>query len=315
MTFGPGLFRFCLAGAVLLSHLSRWDFGRPAVMIFFALSGYWVAKMQDGAHRLPIPVFYLSRILRISPALVVTALVTFLAYSAANMPEPGSLKSTLLLLGLATRRDDIVGTIWSLDIELQFYILLPLVLGAKSWFDSPIKLIGATAVLFGLGLHLYLVRGLATVFLYAPMFAVGLSTYLHRTNFSFGLVIGSLTLGLGVISLVVYPAFGLHNQAQVIRDIIFMAAAMLFIPFVSWNVSQSGGSRDRLMGDLSYPLYLVQEPCIQIAQYKLGQFEHWKFAGLLLVISTTAILYWFIDFPVEKFRRRLFSDRSQLQHA
>jgi len=41
----PGLFRFLLALAVVVSHLSKLDIGRMAVLLFFFLSGYWVSKI------------------------------------------------------------------------------------------------------------------------------------------------------------------------------------------------------------------------------------------------------------------------------
>ena len=44
-TFGPGLLRLTLALFVVVSHLTRYEIGRPAVFVFFMLSGYWVMKM------------------------------------------------------------------------------------------------------------------------------------------------------------------------------------------------------------------------------------------------------------------------------
>ena len=44
---GPGFFRLFLAAAVVVSHLSNLEIGRPAVFAFFALSGFWVMRMYD----------------------------------------------------------------------------------------------------------------------------------------------------------------------------------------------------------------------------------------------------------------------------
>ncbi len=43
----PGQFRLLLAFAVVLSHISNFDVGRLAVMLFFALSGYWTARIWE----------------------------------------------------------------------------------------------------------------------------------------------------------------------------------------------------------------------------------------------------------------------------
>ena len=44
-TLGPGKFRVLLAVLVVFSHLSFVEIGRPAVFVFFMLSGYWVLRM------------------------------------------------------------------------------------------------------------------------------------------------------------------------------------------------------------------------------------------------------------------------------
>ncbi|HEX5264198.1 MAG TPA: hypothetical protein VFW13_11760, partial [Phenylobacterium sp.] len=41
----PGAFRLILAAAVAVSHVSRLDIGRLAVLLFFFLSGYWTARI------------------------------------------------------------------------------------------------------------------------------------------------------------------------------------------------------------------------------------------------------------------------------
>jgi len=39
----PGAFRLMLAVAVFLHHTTNFNLGMSAVLIFFVLSGYWVA--------------------------------------------------------------------------------------------------------------------------------------------------------------------------------------------------------------------------------------------------------------------------------
>ena len=42
---GPGFFRLILATLVFLHHTSSIALGEMAVIVFFVLSGYWIAKM------------------------------------------------------------------------------------------------------------------------------------------------------------------------------------------------------------------------------------------------------------------------------
>src|SRR5687768_1766047 len=64
----PGAFRLLLALMVVVSHLTRFDIGRLAVLLFFFLSGYWTAQIWAAkfAGR-DWKAFYASRWLRIAP--------------------------------------------------------------------------------------------------------------------------------------------------------------------------------------------------------------------------------------------------------
>ena len=69
----PGLFRLLLAAAVLLSHLSRFDVGRLAVLLFFYLSGYWVTRVWQAKFGPRATLrFYAARYLRIAPLYLLT---------------------------------------------------------------------------------------------------------------------------------------------------------------------------------------------------------------------------------------------------
>ena len=46
-SFGPGQFRVILAILLVFSHMSYVEIGRPAVFVFFMLSGYWVLRMYE----------------------------------------------------------------------------------------------------------------------------------------------------------------------------------------------------------------------------------------------------------------------------
>jgi peptidoglycan/LPS O-acetylase OafA/YrhL len=314
MKFGPGAFRLCLAAAVLLSHLSRFDFGRPAVMLFFMLSGYWVAKMQDGPHRLPYAGYLTSRMMRVWPQLATAAIATTLLYYALHMPTRGSLTSTLALFGLATRRDDAVGTIWSLDIEAQFYLLLPAALALRAYVRRPIRLTAVTMAIFATGVVIYFTSNALTCLFYAPMFAFGYAIFLYRLTTTKAVAIGSLAAGLLLLTAVNWPSLAFAvSHPQWYRDLTFMASSAVFAPFIAWNVRQPSPRQDRILGELSFPLYLVQEPIIIVMQRHGGP---WKPEAVLVCCLATAALYLAVDRPVEKLRRLVFfSAKSDVQAA
>jgi peptidoglycan/LPS O-acetylase OafA/YrhL len=302
VSFGPGALRILLAAAVFLSHVSRFDFGRPAVMIFFMLSGYWVARMQDGPHHQSYEGYIVSRFFRIWPLLAVTAILTSVAYSALGLQWPGSLASTIALLGLATRKNDIVGTVWSLDIEMQFYIILPLLLVIRSFFNSLRRLILISLSAFVTGCAAVVIFGLSTVFLYFPMFAAGLFIYVANWTVGGRAALWSALIGTCALSTLAAPYFGYAHLTQFERDIGFMMASLLLVPFVSWNVRQPSHHFDRAMGNLSYPFYLVHEPILHLCLVFWAGFLA-KIAALTASVIATGCLYFAVDRPVEMLRK------------
>ena len=46
----PGAFRMALALSVFLHHTTSYNIGMSAVLIFFVLSGYWVATMWTATY-------------------------------------------------------------------------------------------------------------------------------------------------------------------------------------------------------------------------------------------------------------------------
>lgn len=312
--FGPGLFRLMLALAVVLSHLSRFDFGRPAVMIFFMLSGYWVAKMQDGPHHQSYFGYLVSRMLRIWPQLAIAAIFTLTAYTVLRLRVPGSLISTLGLIGLATRRNDLIGTVWSLDIESQFYLILPGLLYCRKFFAAPWRLIMSAFAAFAIGCLLFIEFGAMTVFLYFPVFAAGFAIYLYEAQANRKVAYASLIFGLTAIAVLNVPAIGFMKLDQFQRDIGFMIAALSIIPFASRNVRKESPRSDRVAGDLSYSLYLAHEPCVLIITAMVAGLIG-KIIALGTAASVTALLYLCVDRPVNRFRTMLRQYPSTLSHA
>ena len=133
----PGAFRMALALSVFLHHTTSYNIGMSAVLIFFVLSGYWVTKMWAATYsktRSPYLTFVISRFWRIVPVFALCSGVTWaLLYWRGETPAHiGGLArqifSNLFILGYNALPYQANVPGWSLDMEMQFYLIAPLVI-------------------------------------------------------------------------------------------------------------------------------------------------------------------------------------------
>lgn len=117
--------------AVFAFHGTPWmPGGWIGVDVFFVISGFVITRMlkseYDSTGRIDIPLFYLRRILRLWPALLVMV-ATF--YLLKNLPVREWLPSityTSNITRVLWEYPIAIGHTWSLAIEEQFYLLWPL---------------------------------------------------------------------------------------------------------------------------------------------------------------------------------------------
>ncbi len=315
----PGFFRLLLASAVVVSHLSNLEIGRPAVMIFFILSGYWVTRMFDtkyatGSHR--IRTFYASRLLRIWPVYACVLVLAVITFAALNISSQSLSLSNLTLIGLASTGGDPLGVSWSLDIELQFYLLLPIFLGLVVWSEQhrfgTLKLAGLAIAAFFWGWFLQLEFGIWTVLSYLPLFAAGMILarleYLPTTRTT--LLSGLVFLAVGVLATLLpfTEDYLLKDSVTPFPEDWFgMLWALTLLPFIAWNVQQESPPLDRHLGNISYTLYLVHWPIILIAQsFLTSQMGHmWKVIAILVSFTVAVLIYLACDMPLERLRRQI----------
>ncbi|MCK8465073.1 acyltransferase [Aliiroseovarius sp. S1339] len=312
--FGPGLFRLVLACFVVVSHISSLNVGEPAVFVFFMLSGYWVSLMylhKYAHHPHPVRTFYLSRGLRVWPPYAVAVVLSILATSLVTGSTPYQLFAGLALFGVASHGLDALNVSWALDLELQFYLLLPFALAVIGGWSLG-WLFFASLVAAVLGWWLFLTFGLKTVLCYLPTFAVGVLVAVRDITFSPRLVTAS-TLGFVAIIAVFFAndtlrAFFIKTQPSPFNEEwMTMALMLLLLPFVAWNVRQKSGWLDAHFGNLSYTLYLLHYPVISVTTNILGRDmtigEKSIYALAVAVVSV--FFYIIIDRPSEAFRRRV----------
>jgi peptidoglycan/LPS O-acetylase OafA/YrhL len=304
----PGAFRLLLAAAVMAAHLSRLDVGRLAVLLFFFLSGYWVAKIwREKFDARDLPRFYASRYFRIMPlyliVLVAVALLTGAGLRAQN----------LLLFGVATARHDPLGIAWSLDIEMQFYVLLPLLvlLAVK----LPRALLALMTLMVAVaGWIAYDRYEISTVAQYLPVFALGVMTHVadwkpslkaaHRSLASF-----AVWTAVFAIVPATRPFLDGRIDGPINQDIFSFFWLAPLLPYVAHSLTLRSSRLDRRLGDLSYPLYLVHWPLIAAAKAQFGESLATKAGVALVALAVALALYGLVDRPIDALRVRLFEPK------
>jgi peptidoglycan/LPS O-acetylase OafA/YrhL len=288
-----------LAAIVMASHVSRFDVGRLAVLLFFYLSGFWVTKVwveKFGGRELGR--FYAARYLRIVPLyLLVMVAAAWLRHMAIGLPN-------LTLFGVASIDQDPLGVSWSLDVEVQFYVLLPLllpVLTASAQWTGVAALVAAT-----LAWMISAATGVVTAFQYLPPFLLGILTYTADWRPARQTAEMSLGAFAAMTFATYFTTFMDKNVPDPFdRDLFALVWMLPLLPYVAHSLRLRSGTLDRHAGNLSFPLYLVHYPAITFVAAHGAIGLPGRLIGLAVSVGAALLLYFFIDRRLDAWRVRL----------
>ena len=292
----PGAFRLTLAFAVVVSHASALDIGRLAVLLFFFLSGYWTARIwQEKFDGQRLGRFYLSRYWRVAPLYL---LITLLAAAVRGWPLHWD---NFTLLGVGSTDHDPTGVSWSLDVELQFYFLLPLLMPALG--RRPVLMLLASLALAVGGWWLDVRYGITTIAKYLPAFLLGSMTYVTAWKPSVRSANISLALFIAFTALTALTPF-LSKKApdpfdQDIWDFLWM---LPLLPYVAHSLTIKSSRLDRDFGNLSFPLYLIHFATITILTKAFGSGLVVKAGAITLACALAVLVYVLFDRPMDRLR-------------
>lgn len=259
-------------------------------------------------------IFYQSRFLRVWLPFAVSFVMFFALLSVFGPPLPVSKLAGLGLFGVGSHGLDVLGTTWSLDVEVQFYLLVPLIwmafhIGAGRPSFAMLAL--GTLVLMLIGWYLRLEFGILTFLYFLPSFVFGAAIWHFRPQISGRVALISLgvfvLLGLLVLALPeTRPLLVKSPQAPMseLQEFRFaLAWIVVLIPFVAWNVRQPTGTFDMHLGNYSYALYVTHWPIIVLLRgffTPLSIADKAIIAGAIILVST--IFYLTVDRSCERLR-------------
>jgi peptidoglycan/LPS O-acetylase OafA/YrhL len=131
---GPGFFRLFLSFVVVFHHSFPLRLGAWGVYVFFILSGFWICRMWRQRYvqtHQPVLTFIISRWWRLAPVFLICTVLS--VGSSFLLGEAGALQRAsnpiwwvrqLLIAGSNQVGTNLPPT-WSLDVEMQFYLVAP----------------------------------------------------------------------------------------------------------------------------------------------------------------------------------------------
>jgi peptidoglycan/LPS O-acetylase OafA/YrhL len=271
---GPGAFRLFLACVVMVHHAFPFRAGSWAVDVFFILSGYWITQMWDDRYsraRASYFTFLVSRWWRLAP---VFAVCTILGLCSAMLLQ-GSIPVHTdpiwwfrqLLIAGSTNAGRILPLTWSLDVEMQFYLLAPAIIYVLARVSPRVRCVLISGLL--LMLSAFFLRGVAAdsaqFFLFSGFFLAGVALALGGWVASWRVVAGGFALLFGAIFLLLLCSStrsGIWFEGSLAStpppwvSSWWALAAILMLPFISRNLRIRSSRLDRSLGNLAYPLYL-----------------------------------------------------------
>jgi peptidoglycan/LPS O-acetylase OafA/YrhL len=326
---GPGLFRLFLALLVYVNHATRLQVGVGAVMVFFCLSGYWICRMYEGRYsqtRRPYLTYLASRAWRLMPTFWLLTLVAIISiWLHGNLEEYWAKSnhlhfvfSNLFFFGYWSLPMKPILPAWSLDIEMQFYVIAPIlvIILAKRIVSPAILLSGAFAVSFvslkwiGPG---YMVS--FTVFFLLGMVAASTnwkpSGKLAALSFlGTALLIGACLASpiRGVLLAGRHPSPLASTYAAWTNYVL----ALCLIPYALYTTNQKGFRLDGMFADMSYIVYLLHPTVLLWMNDHLGRDRIlYDVIGTTFLLLASVAIWQYYDRPINRIRSRWVNSRKK----
>lgn len=324
----PGAARFLLASIVIFFHITKFVFiGTLAVYCFFMLSGYWVTLMYEYKYSKKVKtlmVFYTSRILRLLPVFYLITVLIFIMYffftpnvffgfNFFSLKGIGFCFSNAFLLGYNQLAFMPIGPAWSLDVELQFYLLLPILLILmKSRNDRIITI--SISVMLSLFLILFYPSSFlsGTILKYLVYFLIGVAIFKDEIKFNKKTEI----IFCCIFLLVLFVFYSVPHLYSLVKEgntkyneYFNLLSSFLLIPFLSNSVRRVSDNRDALLGGVSYVLYLCHWMFLIPYNYYIESMDGvirlpFTIGFLLLTYTFAFIIFLYFDNPIDEKRKK-----------
>jgi peptidoglycan/LPS O-acetylase OafA/YrhL len=343
-----GTLRVIFALTVVLTHCWPGGMqlvgGVNAVRLFYMVSGFLISYiLTERSPRYTLRDFYLNRLLRLYPIYILVAFATFALYAPRfldvyrSLPPVANLflafsnvsifgQDWLMFTGIRDgamrfavnfRDSDValylglwVPQAWTLGLELSFYALAPFILTRRAviW----VLLLASLGIR---GLLWYL--GLAAIdpwnyrFLPAELSLFLIGSLAHQYGLPWYRKLSPRILkqfsAVSVLAFALFTiAYPFVSGPEAWKEVFLLASFAFLLPL--FFQFQLGHRADRVIGDLSYPIYIVHILVILFVSHfasHLGGPAGFALACVLVTVACAWVLNIFVGKPVERLRESI----------
>ena len=348
-----GAFRLVLAGLVMLQHfaadlapatlakaLAPYPVGGVAVLVFFALSGFVITEAVDCIYRQRPGAFLGNRLLRIVPHFLLAVALSMLAHeifratggvrlwrSQPSFPADAFAPANVALnfIGIVPLIDRFINynfldITWAVRVEMAFYLAMgcAITVGGKLPGKRDFAWAATALLLLLLPLFVFSVLGRGIGMLqFLPYFAFGAGLYFATIDQRGGWLAVALSVPAMLWQCIMQHSAGpapgmttpsLAGELVILIGLLGTLTVLAFSNITRWRKA------DRILGGLTYPLYLYHEDVLVIVLTFTVGYSYLVFAAgialsLLMAIALTAL----VDPMVNRYRDRLRG--GALQHG
>jgi peptidoglycan/LPS O-acetylase OafA/YrhL len=321
-----------LAPAPLAMALAPYAPGNAAVLVFFALSGFVITEAVDSVYSDRPGPFLANRLLRIVPHFLLAVALAMLAHkffrlaggvrlwrSQPSFPDdafalPNVILNFFSILPMAKKVMDynFLSITWALRVEMAFYLTMfvCIAIGRRLPWPRGFAVVGCVLLVLALALSSPIIHGRASGTLtFIPYFAFGSGLY-YATKQS---VPGWLTVAVSAPIMVwqfivdlttTVPIQGiplsLTGNLTVLISLMGIMTVLAFAQFAR------GRDVDRILGNLTYPLYLYHEVVLIVVLTLTTGYTYSTLAlGFVLSFVMAAILMAAVDPAVTLYRDQI----------
>jgi peptidoglycan/LPS O-acetylase OafA/YrhL len=334
---------------VLLAHggLSKVVPGGLGVTLFFVLSGFLITTLMRieyaGSGSLNLPAFYLRRLLRLMPPLLLVLLLVLLAHAAGlvrRAPTATGVASIIFyfanyfaILHPFDGLPDGMGVTWSLAVEEHFYIVFPALAllllrlrRAASVIPLAVLCAGVLAWRCWLFTHgasadrIYMATdtrvdailiGCALALVCNPVLDSVPSRARQLTGAICITALGLLLVTLAYRNEYFRQTFRFTIQSLALTPLIYFAVAQHRLAAFRWL----NAGPVVYLGKLSYAVYLAHQACLAFVT------EHWPKFGMaptmffaaVLTLAIAVPMHQWVEIPLARIRKRLHERRHAVQ--